>query len=291
MPGFVRLASRARAVTLLIAAAVAANLAVYYHPGLSMIRIYWSFSSSRFLLPLVPLLAIVSVVWCRRGGIASGAYLAFLRGAMLFNLLAYIFAGFSRASFEAVAVLGASGFALIALAVWTARTRMRPAVWPVAVLAACLSLQTIRASVRESVLRDDFALHPVPKYWTPAVAFVDAHIVPNMIAVTSGPYQYLDNWFVAPFFGRHLQNAVVYEPVSQDGTLRRFGDVRNNQEMNVTASFDAWSQRLHEHKVTYVMSFTPPSLELEWMENHPEAFVRECGEPRRWGLFRVKYGF
>jgi len=35
------------------------------------------------------------------------------------------------------------------------------------------------------------------------------------------------------------------------------------------------------------MSFTPPSLELAWMESHPQQFTRLAGVPGTWGLFEV----
>ena len=151
------------------------------------------------------------------------------------------------------------------------------------VVASIVALGLLRAKYRNELFVQDFALHAVPKYWTIAIPFVDDPNVSRRIAITSGPDQNMDNWFAAPFMGRALQNEVVYEPVSIDGRLVPLG----TEEFVRTASFDAWQQRLHRRRITDVISFRPRSMELGWMEAHPELFEKQCGGVD-WGLYRVK---
>jgi hypothetical protein len=284
--GFPRLARRSRAGLVLIAVAILVNLASYYAPEFSMIRQYWSVSSSRFLLPMVSLLTLVSVCWCRPGSRTGRIYLWFLQIATFINLLAYAVTGFSPASVQAVCLLLLLGGVMV-LGLSTTALHVRGAKRAVAiaamVVASNVALGLLRAKYRNELFVQDFALQGVPKYWTIAIPFVDDPNVSRRIAITSGPDQNMDNWFAAPFMGRALQNEVVYEPVSIDGRLVSFG----TEEFVRTASFDAWQQRLHRRRITDVISFRPRSMELGWMEAHPELFEKQCGGGD-WGLYRVK---
>jgi hypothetical protein len=39
-----------------------------------------------------------------------------------------------------------------------------------------------------------------------------------------------------------------------------------------------------------VMSFSPASVELRWMESRPDRFRRISGEDGDWGLFAIVHG-
>ena len=108
------------------------------------------------------------------------------------------------------------------------------------------------------------------------------------VAITSGPLQNADNWFAYPFMGRQLQNEVVYVPIAADGQIHHFGRGDLNAELARVADFHAWAARLREQGVADVMSFDPPSIEIGWMESHPELFERVVGLNGVWGLFRVR---
>ena len=264
------------------------NLAFYWAPDFAVVRHIWTPSSSRFLLQSVALLTLVSLLWCRPKSFAAAQYLWVLRGATLVNLLVNSLTGFSPVSIFGVCVVLAWLMAVGTAGVMLSRTRVRVAAWVVLTVVALLGIEEVRSHLRVNLFAQDFALYPVPQYWVDAVPLVDDPKVPRRVAVTSGPFQSMDNWFASPFLGQAFQNQVVYEPVSADGTLRRFGPKGMNDEFVRTASFQAWVRRLHEHRVTDVMSFTPPSLELEWMEAHPELFERRTGTVAAWGLFKVR---
>jgi hypothetical protein len=111
----------------------------------------------------------------------------------------------------------------------------------------------------------------------------------HRIAVTSGPAQNIDNWFASPFLGRMLQNELRYVSTAADGSIHHWSNVggSNADELATDADYDAWYRRLRNQRVTDVMSFTPPSFELAWMESHPQQFTRLAGVPGTWGLFEV----
>jgi hypothetical protein len=105
------------------------------------------------------------------------------------------------------------------------------------------------------------------------------------IAMTSGPYQNSDNWYMAYFLGNDLQNRIGYVPISGDGNISRFGwDGKTRRQGNR----EAWLTRLEERNFTHVMSFIPSSLELTWMESMPDRFRRLVGDGKSWGLYRFQ---
>jgi hypothetical protein len=139
--------------------------------------------------------------------------------------------------------------------------------------------------LRSELARVGFVRAPVEPYWLGASILVDQPNRPQRIAVTSGPWVMADNWFVYPFLGRRLQNEVFYVPVARDGAIRHFGSPAVNEEYLLAADFSSWLTRLRRERVTHVMSFSPASVELGWMESHPELFVRLNGGAGDWGLF------
>jgi hypothetical protein len=141
--------------------------------------------------------------------------------------------------------------------------------------------------LRFELFRREFLIHPIHPYWLEAAAIVDPPERAHRIAVTSGPWQDLDNWVVYPFLGRAFQNHVLYVPVSGNGAVHHFGLAPLNDEYARTADLVRWEARLREQGFTEVMSFRPPSIELPWMESHPARFRRLAGETGDWGLFAI----
>jgi hypothetical protein len=144
--------------------------------------------------------------------------------------------------------------------------------------------------LRGELARIGFVRGPVEPYWLDASILVDQPSRPRRIAVTSGPWVMGDNWFVYPFLGRRLQNEVFYVPVARDGAIRHFGSPTVNEEYLLAADFPSWLERLRLERVTHVMSFSPASVELGWMESHPDLFVRLRGGEGDWGLFALGGG-
>jgi hypothetical protein len=152
------------------------------------------------------------------------------------------------------------------------------------------ALQRERDGLRLSLFHDDFALHWFAdwRYWEPEIAAFDDPAHKYRIAITSGSWQNNDEWFVYPFMGRRLQNVVRYVPISDDGRIRPLAGGQFDEDLDRHANFWAWHLRLQRNHVTHVISFGPKSIELSWMEQHPDAFEHIAGIPRDWGIFRVR---
>ncbi len=80
---------------------------------------------------------------------------------------------------------------------------------------------------------------------------------------------------------------VFYVPPSRDGAIHHFGRSDANADYAQSADFTSWKNRQRERGVTDVSSFRPASLELGWMESHPERFQRLAGEAGDWGFFSI----
>jgi hypothetical protein len=301
--GWIPLLRRRRFAAALLASAAIASCGLYLSPGFAVIRQHWTENSSRFLLPAIAIAVVVSVAWCDRRRQSAWLYAALLMICALWNLAVFAFVGFSAVSRYAAIVTGAG--LSVAAVLWLVIGRMprhpsrngsSPGVGLTVCLRVCLAvaaaagLQVYRDRLRPELLQHDFALHRFASwnYWAGAVAVVDDPAVHRRIAVTSGPWQNLDNWFVYPFMGRRLQNDVVYVPIAGDGRIRHFGLDGLNQELSTTASAWAWQLRLREQHITEVVSFRPASIELAWMEANPDGFERLAGSPADWGVFRLR---
>jgi hypothetical protein len=277
---------RSRYQAVVVAVLWLVSLALYYAPDFSVVRHFWSASSSRFLLPAMMLMSLVAFAACRPAARWSSWYLNLTFGVIVYNLLITSFVGFSSHSLVAIVVVTFVGVCTtFFLARQRARVRLVAAA--MAAVTAIAALQMYRDHLRAEVLRSEFVHHALPKYFESAIEAIDQVGVNYRIAVTSGPAQNLDNWFAAPFLGRRFQNDIVYEPVTRDGSVIHFGRFANDS-FAAHADFDAWRQRLRRDGVTRVMSFTPPSVELQWMESRPSAFRRLAGRSGAWGLYAVE---
>jgi hypothetical protein len=271
--GFVRLARRERSAAVALGSALVVSAALYLSPGLAPVRVYWTFSSSRFLLPFFALAVLVAVSGLRSG---SRAALFVLRAFALYALAGHLGWGFGRASWLGAAA--AAGIVASLAAAFGFRRRGRLAVRLAVTVAALVCLGVARDALRHDALANDFMIHRDVRAWAGAVPLVDRPGEPRVVAVTSGPKRSLDNWFAYPFFGSRLQNTVVYVPPSREGGI------------DETANFDDWLPRLRDRGVTEVMSFEPASVELGWMEARPDRFERLSGDGAGWGLYRVRGG-
>lgn len=288
---------RARHVTrrnpfaaLLIGVVIAVSAVGYFSPGFAPIRYRWSDSSSRFLLPIVVLAVVASVAGSDPRSAGWRRYGLVLRATALLMLALHSVRGFSPASLLGIAAVVAGLAVLLAAMRLASRARGGAVLGLSLVAAAVFGLGVLRDALRQDFIGMDIALHVTPRYWAKALPAVDARGVNRRIAVTSGPWQDLDNWFVYPFMGRRLQNRVLYVPVSPDGTVEPFRSGTTLDGMARSADYEAWIDRLRQHDVTDIMSFKPASLELLWMDRHPERFERLAGLDGYWGLYRVRGG-
>ncbi|MBP1685294.1 MAG: hypothetical protein H6Q33_1437 [Deltaproteobacteria bacterium] len=207
----------------------------------------------------------------------------------LLNMARLALYGFSGVSLWAtlLVVVGLGTLAILARSAWRLRgLTVRLGCLVLLGGIATAAFGTLRGTLRDDFWRDDFAIHARPTYWVTALPYVDQPGVVHRIALTSGPLQALDNWGAYPFMGRALQNELIYVPVSRDGNIHHFGDDARNRDLVETADYESWCKRLVDEGVTEVMSFSPSSLELRWMGQHPERFEPLAGEEGNWGLFR-----
>jgi hypothetical protein len=293
LPGMIVLLRRRRFAAIVLAAVAFVSCAIYLAPGFAVIRQHWTENSSRFLLPAAAAAVVISVGWCRWRSALARVFWAVLIACTIWNLASYALVGFSDRSRSATAMTAAALVAAAAAALLIVRVRqpaMRAALAVGLLLAAGAGLQESRDRLRNELLGSDFALHRFGSwnYWSSAVPLVDDPATQYRIAVTSGPWQNIDNWFVYPFMGRRLQNQVEYVPIAGDGRIRHFGPAAANEELQQTASAWAWLLRLRQIGITHVISFRPASIELGWMEADPSTFERIAGTPGDWGVFRLR---
>jgi hypothetical protein len=281
-------ARSSRATALALLALTVAIVAGFYSPAFRTVRLGWSVSASRFVMPLVCLAAAAGAVWCGKILFVRRAYFAFLGAGLLYH--AALMAMVVWAPLDARPAIIA--FALVTLMTALAMTARFRALAPaariaVAIVAAIGSLYAVnvwRERHRYDMARDTTVLHFIPRYWVKAAESVDTPESPRRIAVTAGPKQTADNWFLYYFLGRKLQNELVHVPPSGDGHIEDFG---GEQDLSPSGDEQAWLRQLAAARVSHVMSFAPQSMELAWMEQRPERFQRVIGAPGRWGLFAL----
>jgi hypothetical protein len=268
--GVASVARRSVFAAVMLSAAAVAIVALFYAPSFRTVRLGWSVTSSRFLLPLLCLALPVSVAWWRHAPRTAQWYLGFLSISILLNAVFIATTGWGAVDARATIVVLTVCLFITAIAVTSSFRRaampLRVIVAAVMVVGGLYVLTMWRETNRYQMLRASTVLDRVPKYWVDAAAAADAPPTRRKIAVTAGPLQTADNWFLYHFLGRKLQNELTYVPV---------------------VDVDAWQHTLSEQQVTHVMSFIPTSTELQWMEERPQQFQRVAGEKGQWGLFAV----
>ncbi len=290
VPGLVALARRRPRVAFLVAAISAVVLASYFQSGFTVVRLKWAAMSGRFLLPVVELalpIGFLALHGRRRWG---DRYAVFLLVAAAIHAARQVL--FEVARFEWPLLVG--GVLLVAAGVLAGREIFRrfsfvrtPAGAMIALALAAVAgaalLDPIRTKIRYRAARESIVFHRIPRDWVPAAEAVDDPVVHRTIAVTAGVVQDADNWFLFPFFGRRLQNRLVYVPPTKDGRVVEFGP---DGELAREADAEAWIGRLAVEEVSEVMSFRPASIELAWMASRPAQFERLAGDGVEWGLYR-----
>lgn len=277
---------RRRPVAITMLASVAVLGIVFLHmPPMDVSRVRWPDASARFIavsvLVAIPLALLCTQRWPRFG--RAVVQLFFVIAA--YHAITYARYGWSPWDGLYVASLA---IALLALGgvVAAARQRTPRGAW-LAAAAGVVAILVATARFHMATCLDQLGTathhHPFPRDWRLAAALVDEPGRAHRIAVTAGTEQAGDNWFAYFFLGRELQNSLHYLPVTSDGSIAHFGPKGERAD---AANVNAWLARVAQRRITHVVSLSPRSIELGWMETRPGRFEWLEG----WGLFRVRPG-
>ncbi len=284
-----RLSARGGPGVAIVATVLIASIAEYFSSGLATVRHEWPASSVRFLLVPLVLGIVLSAAAQRRGDALGGrAYLWLVWGAAAVHFGTYAATSITPACASLVLGLGLLAALLVIAsrglaAALPSRARAAAGVGALAIFLTAGAVAHERA--RPEMARVGFVSSPIPPYWLRASRIVDEPDRPRRIAVTSGPWVHSGNWFAYPLLGSRLQNEVTYVALTRDGRVQHFGLPAVDEEYARTADYASWLERLGDEGIDLVMSFSPPSIELGWMEDHPDRFRRLDGDPGDWGLF------
>ncbi len=264
------------------------NIGILYSPSFSVLRLLWAGSSGRFLLVCTLLVIVLSLcAVSRKKTLASAACLA-LPLFMFVNMGCGSLLGLGAMENRVFPWVLAGLLAAIGGSILIGRGR---AAWMGTLAAVILggsflfALNHVRDRTRASLIADGQCkvLHGIQRYWMHARGFVEHRSASFRIAVTSGPTQNQDNWYLYHFLGTRLQNEIVYVPITEDGAIVNFGP---HTDREGKARKQVWFARVAEREVDYVLTFWPRSIEMDWMTDHPELFEWVQGDKVSWALFR-----
>lgn len=284
LAGIAALWRRGRAVALVLLLVVLVQVAGFYHPEFSMTRIISSGTAGRFLIALTGILVVVGGF----SGIPARWLAGYALAGMLWQYTTSLTYGWGAEEFVDVPVAAAvvAGLLLAVWRLWRGAPRRGMAVLLLFALLLTPVLAWYRDGRRWRHIAASTVLHPVPRYWLPAAQLLDSPGQAHRIAVTSGPEQKADNWFMYYFLGSELQNTLVYiSPARSGEVVEYFRAAAPADDLCDSAS---WQQRLRAEGVTEVLCFRPAARELAWLAAQPEAFTRVAGDGNSWGCYRIK---
>ena len=292
LPGFVRLSRRDAFAATLLGSVVIVCVAFFLSHQFAPIRYTFPQNSGRFLLPAIAVAAVATTVAARTRSTSALVCYALLAICAAWYYVAFAFVGFSAASRRGAAEIVFAAAVLMALAHYTGRLVNARVKLTARIAIAGLALfgfTSAHDELRSRMFHEDYTLHWFAgwRYWVDAADIMDVPEQRLRLAVLGGAEQNQDNWFVYPFMGRRLQNEVVYVPPTGSGRLQHYDGGQLWTDLVRSSNYWAWRMRLDKVQVSHVMSFRPASIELGWMEAHPETFERLAGAPGDWGLFAV----
>jgi hypothetical protein len=282
---------RARGTALLLLVpSMLADVFTYAGNDIAVVRLRYPETTSRFLLAMLMLAVVTSTLWTMRWPRLGRVYANALRAGSVLLLLLYAAVGWATlgalaaALLLTVAALGALGWHALRRYQATPRFVLRA----VLALGLLVALTEARARLRYPLLRAEFALHPHPTFWVASAEQLDDPAHPRTIAMTGGPQQDEDRWFAYAFLGQRLQNRLLYVTPLADGTVGHFGHAEINRRFVRDVDAAAWLKRLRTAGVSHVVSFDPPSVELEIMQANPR-FFRRVSSPglKAFGVFEL----
>ncbi len=275
---------KGRAALIFVAVAALTLVAELASPEIAALRTFWPALFGRFVMPPFVMVAML-------GAIPGGRpWTAIWVLSLLVNLLLAV--PWTWRAFDVSAVWSLGVPLLVGIVVAAAislllRGRVRPrSIAALASLAIFVAVATqlprLRAGLRYRFYEAAAAqppvydLHPLEpglvKSWR-AWEFLDQG-APHRIAVSAGWDMIGQNWYLYPLLGSHLQNTVVYIPLTRDGTVidyRRFADLA------ARVDFQVWVERLTEQHIDYFVTLVPPPPELGWIKDSPKLFTPVFG--------------
>lgn len=278
-----RLARRDRVSPALALILVLAVVLPFASDGFRVIRLLWAPSNARFLLPVAGVALALGVRAFAARSRARTLAMGVLVAAALLHALVVV-AAWPAFEWPGVGLT----LVLLLIAAFVLRASARLA-WPLRATAlllvacgVCVVQHGARRMIREDAWSRSSVMGSVPRTWLPAAMELDTLRTPARIAVTSGPAQDCDQWFVQPLLGDRLQHRFEYVPVTRTGTIV---DWFAPPERSEPADEAAWRARLEERAITHVMCFAPRATELAWLQADAEHFRVLAGDRRTWGLY------
>lgn len=268
---------------MLLGAIVAANVAVVFHAKFSPWRLLAPENATRFWVTAMLVATPVSTL-AFSVPIIGTFYRRFLLAITLYNLVRLSLHGLAPFELDATIIVIVVTIAL-GVAYREIRGRLprraRTALIATAAIAGLATTTLVGRAHRKEAMRKSFYIHSLHRGWVDPAKTLD-NGTPHIVAVTHGITDFVDTGMFYYLLGRRLQNRLVHVPVTKDGT-RPF-----NPWLTLDAvDYDRWLQRLEEAGVDHVFSMHPMTVELTWMENHPERFRKVHGSKGSWGLYEL----
>lgn len=286
MIAIIRMYKNRQALAFFASGWIACVVVSYFHPQFSVVRLIWAPVNGRFLLPaLLPVVMISSLALKERKLLYRSSVFFFL-AVVSIRAVALTFSGWVHFEIEAMALVCACLILMAGLNLIFKKMRIVRTIAPALLLfSALLSIQSFRDRYRYASLSQSTILHDFRRYWIPAAEKTDDPPHPFRIAVTSAPSQNGVNWFSYSFLGSRLQNRLFYIPIARDGQIIPFGPGDLLKKMSC---YDTWYSQIRSSQIDYVISFTPASIEMGWMEGKPNLFDRIDGDGANWGLYQIR---
>ncbi len=267
---------------------------LYFSPQFTVVRLGWSNTNARFLIPVLFLNAAAGVFFLQR----------FRYGTTLIVSLSVISTILGFEYFLKTYVLGkhaielcfliAAAFIVLLVYCLVNKIELIFRLKRTIVIVSCaiaftlcmIICGTFKDWFRIRAYSECTTFHSFPNYWVEGLQALESESPPITIAFAYGPLQISQKAFLAPFLGGHLKNRLVYVSPERDGSiLPHHPDYLAKSDPD----FDQWIYRLRDAGTTHILCLQPICKEFEWIQEHPNLFTRLVSQSQDWGLFRIEW--